>query len=177
MDREVLTQAPSHAVGSDWAPGSCLDARGYSVRECRAIVILLSAFLISLVALGVFIWSMRPGLPHHDAAGARVIFSANEVGHAEDPAAEPGSLAALQNAVELRAGRRNNATVDDRCGWTRASKIRAPALEPDSGTDAKRTVPPILDFPALGRGMLCERSGLASILAHAVQRRLAEDSK
>jgi cytochrome c oxidase cbb3-type subunit I len=26
-------------------------------------------------------------------------------GHAEDPAAEPGSLAALQNAVELKAGR------------------------------------------------------------------------
>jgi hypothetical protein len=29
----------------------------------------------------------------------------------------------------------------------------------------------------VGPGMLCERSGLASILAHAVQRRLAEDSK
>jgi len=69
------------------------------------IVILLSAFLLSLVALGVFIWSMRRGVLDHDAAGARVIFSANEVGRAEDPAAEPEALAALQNAVDLRAGR------------------------------------------------------------------------
>jgi len=34
------------------------------------ILILLSAFLISLVALGVFIWSMRRGVPDHNAAGA-----------------------------------------------------------------------------------------------------------
>ena len=69
------------------------------------VAILLAAFLISLVALGVFIWSMRRGVLDHDAGGARIIFSANEVGHVEDPAAQPGSLAALQNAVDFRAGR------------------------------------------------------------------------
>jgi cytochrome c oxidase cbb3-type subunit I len=69
------------------------------------VAILLAAFLISLVALGVFIWSMRRGVLDHDAGGARVIFSANEVGRVEDPAAQPGSLAALQNAVDFRAGR------------------------------------------------------------------------
>jgi hypothetical protein len=64
------------------------------------------------------------------------------------------------------------------CGWTQASKIRPrTGTRPDSGTDAKRTVPSILDFAALGRGMRSERSGLDAILTHAVQRRLAEDSK
>jgi hypothetical protein len=62
-------------------------------------------------------------------------------------------------------------------GAATATAIALRARVPDRGTDAKRTVPSILDFPALDRGMLCERSGLASILAHAVQRRLAEASK
>jgi cytochrome c oxidase cbb3-type subunit 1 len=38
------------------------------------VAILLAAFLISLVALGVFIWSMRRGVLDHDAA-ARASFS------------------------------------------------------------------------------------------------------
>jgi cytochrome c oxidase cbb3-type subunit I len=67
------------------------------------VVVLLSAFLISLVALGVFIWSMLRGVLDRGAANARVIFSENEVGHAEDPAAEPVSLAALQEAVDSRS--------------------------------------------------------------------------
>ncbi len=35
------------------------------------IVILLPAFLISLVALAAFIWSMHRGVFGHDPAGAR----------------------------------------------------------------------------------------------------------
>jgi cytochrome c oxidase cbb3-type subunit 1 len=52
------------------------------------IIVLLSAFLISVVALGVFIWSMRNGVFGPDSSGAKVIFTAHEVGHAEDPAAD-----------------------------------------------------------------------------------------
>ena len=44
------------------------------------VVILLPAFLISLVALAVFIWSMHRGVFGHDTVGARVIFAAHEVG-------------------------------------------------------------------------------------------------
>jgi cytochrome c oxidase cbb3-type subunit I len=67
------------------------------------IVVLLSAFLISIIALGIFIWSMRNGA-FHDPGGADVIFTAHEVGRAEDPAAAPDSLTALQRAVDLRHG-------------------------------------------------------------------------
>jgi cytochrome c oxidase cbb3-type subunit 1 len=67
-------------------------------------VVLLSAFLISIIALGIFIWSMRNGA-FHDSGGARVIFTAHEVGRAEDPAAASDSLTALQRTVDLRQGR------------------------------------------------------------------------
>jgi hypothetical protein len=71
----------------------------------------------------------------------------------------------------------NNATVDNRCGWTQASKIR-----PRTGTRAPvaELMPsePFHRFSiaTLGRGMLCERSGL-DIFANSAQRRLAEVSK
>jgi cytochrome c oxidase cbb3-type subunit 1 len=68
------------------------------------IIVLLSAFLISVVALGVFIWSMRNGVFGPDSSGAKVIFTAHEVGHAEDPAAELQSLTALQRTVNLKQG-------------------------------------------------------------------------
>jgi cytochrome c oxidase cbb3-type subunit I len=63
------------------------------------IVILLPAFLISLVALAVFIWSMHRGAFGRDTVGARVIFTAHEVGHIEEPAAPSASRAALQSLV------------------------------------------------------------------------------
>lgn len=68
------------------------------------IIVLLSAFLISVVALGVFIWSMRNGVFGPDSNGAKVIFTAHEVGRAEDPAAEFQSLTALQRTVDLKQG-------------------------------------------------------------------------
>jgi cytochrome c oxidase cbb3-type subunit 1 len=73
-------------------------------------VVLLSAFLISILALGVFIWSMRNGA-FHDSSGAQVIFTAHEVGHAEDPAAASHSLTALQRTVDLKQGHTSE-TID-----------------------------------------------------------------
>src|SRR5262249_37447746 len=66
--------------------------------------VLLAAFLISILALGIFIWSMRKGALH-DSSGAKVIFGANEIGRTEDPAAASHSRTALQRTVDLRQGR------------------------------------------------------------------------
>lgn len=62
-------------------------------------IILLSTFLISIVALVFFIVAMVRGWFDPDFKGAAVIFAANEIGTAEDPAASPESRKALQAAA------------------------------------------------------------------------------
>jgi cytochrome c oxidase cbb3-type subunit 1 len=52
------------------------------------VLVLLSAFVLSVLALGAFIWSMRSGLLGGDGSGATVIFRAGEIGHAEDAVVE-----------------------------------------------------------------------------------------
>ncbi|WP_043351707.1 cbb3-type cytochrome c oxidase subunit I [Cupriavidus basilensis] len=52
------------------------------------IAILLSAFLLSVVALAAFIWSMQKGLFDTSPAAANVIFERGEAGQPEDPAAD-----------------------------------------------------------------------------------------
>jgi len=64
------------------------------------VTILLSSFVLSVVALLVFVWSQRRGLLDDDPAGARVIFGATEVGRIEDPAATPADAQALQRVVD-----------------------------------------------------------------------------
>ncbi len=59
------------------------------------IHILLSTFVLSVVALVVFIWSQRSGLFDRSAQGSTVIFAPGEVGRVEDPAA--GRLPAVSN--------------------------------------------------------------------------------
>ena len=60
----------------------------------NTVAILLSAFLLSVFALGAFIWSMQKGFFDTSPAAARVIFGAAETGHPEDPAAAQAALAA-----------------------------------------------------------------------------------
>ena len=62
--------------------------------------ILLSAFVISFVALVVFIWSQRIGLFDRSSTGAEVIFAPGEIGRVEEPAGTAGSQQALQGAVD-----------------------------------------------------------------------------
>ena len=62
--------------------------------------ILLSAFVISFVALVIFIWSQRIGLFDRTSAGAEVIFAPGEIGRAEEPAATDSTQRALQGAVD-----------------------------------------------------------------------------
>lgn len=51
------------------------------------VAILLSAFVLSIAALSVFIWTQRKGLLEPNAKGAEVIFAPGEIGSPEDPAA------------------------------------------------------------------------------------------
>lgn len=61
--------------------------------------ILLSAFVLSFVALVVFIWSQRTGLFDRNSRGAEVIFAAGEIGRTEEPAATATAQSALQGAT------------------------------------------------------------------------------
>ncbi|PTT88972.1 hypothetical protein DBR42_08765 [Pelomonas sp. HMWF004] len=60
------------------------------------VAILLSAFILSVVALLLFIWSQRSGLFEKSAKAAEVIFAPGEIGTSEDPAA--GTAQAVHNA-------------------------------------------------------------------------------
>ncbi len=71
----------------------------------NTVSILLSAFVLSVVALLFFIWSQRRGLLDDNPQGARVIFQPGEEGRAEDPAAGSRDAAGLQQAVDAARGR------------------------------------------------------------------------
>jgi cytochrome c oxidase cbb3-type subunit 1 len=78
------------------------------------LAILLSAFILSLVALLFFIWSQRSGLLDRSSAGAEVIFASGEIGSVEEPSASPKAKASLQAGVtEANGDRRPNAVPDD----------------------------------------------------------------
>jgi cytochrome c oxidase cbb3-type subunit 1 len=57
---------------------------------------LLGAFVLSLIGLFGFIWSMRKGLLVENPRGASVIFVQGEVGDVDDPALAPSGRRALQ---------------------------------------------------------------------------------
>jgi cytochrome c oxidase cbb3-type subunit 1 len=64
-----------------------------------AILSLLGAFVLSIVGLFVFIWSMRQGLLVENPAGASVIFARGEIGRVDDPALAATAHSAMQGAV------------------------------------------------------------------------------
>lgn len=59
------------------------------------VALLLSAFILSITGLFIFIWSLRKRLFDPGAAAATVIFSDGEIGRGEEPAATPAQLAGL----------------------------------------------------------------------------------
>jgi cytochrome c oxidase cbb3-type subunit 1 len=77
------------------------------------LAILLSAFILSLVALLFFIWSQRRGLLDRSGEGAQVIFATGEIGSVEEPSASPAAQASLQAGVTLANGERRPAAVPD----------------------------------------------------------------
>ena len=79
-----------------------------------AILSLLGAFLLSILGLFVFIWSLRKGLLVENPKAASAIFAQGEIGHIDDPAlgnadqqrfqaaaAEPGDACHLPDAQEI----------------------------------------------------------------------------
>ena len=65
--------------------------------------LLLATFVISIVGLFAFIWSLRKGLFDQEVNGARAIFSTGEVGHPEEPAADHLQHRRLRVAEPQRA--------------------------------------------------------------------------
>ena len=51
-----------------------------------AVISLLGAFLLSILGLFVFVWSLRKGLLKENPYDASVIFARGEVGQVDDPA-------------------------------------------------------------------------------------------
>ncbi len=66
--------------------------------------ILLSAFVLSFVALLTFIWSQRKGLFDRSSRGAEVIFAPDEIGRIEEPAATGAARGALQQSTDAARG-------------------------------------------------------------------------
>ncbi|RJG01054.1 cbb3-type cytochrome c oxidase subunit I [Noviherbaspirillum sedimenti] len=62
--------------------------------------LLLATFILSIVGLFAFIWSLRKGLFDAESSGARTIFSAGEIGRTEEPAASSQQHQALQQVTD-----------------------------------------------------------------------------
>src|SRR5688572_7814133 len=65
--------------------------------------ILASTYIISILGLFVFIWSLRKGGGQSRPSGGRVIFEPGEVGHIEDPSADRAKRRALQDISDAVA--------------------------------------------------------------------------
>ncbi len=89
------------------------------------VAILLSAFILSVVALFFFIWSLRSGLFDKSVVGAEVIFAAGEIGTVEDPAASKAGRGRLQN--EMQAEKRSGATAASDAAAAEEIALRAQA--------------------------------------------------
>ena len=63
------------------------------------VAILLSAFVLSFVALLFFIWSQRSGLFDRSSRGAEIIFAPGEIGRVEEPGATAAAQGALQTSM------------------------------------------------------------------------------
>lgn len=66
--------------------------------------LLLATFILSIVGLFAFVWSLRKGLFDAESSGARTIFSSGEIGKPEEPAAGSKQRSAL---AEVSSGNLN----------------------------------------------------------------------
>ena len=64
-----------------------------------AILSLLGAFVLSIIGLFVFIWSLRKGLLVENPAAASVIFARGEIGRVDDPALADAGRRSMQQAA------------------------------------------------------------------------------
>ena len=71
-----------------------------------SVGVLLSSFILSVLALFFFIWSMAKGLFGSGAAASVEIFASHELGTVEDPAATAQQKGDLQRAMDPQAAAR-----------------------------------------------------------------------
>ena len=91
---------------------------------------LLSAFILSVIALMIFIWSQRSGILERGAEDAKVIFATGEVGVVEEPSASAQAQQSLQAAVDRSAPGRPAQDVpdDELAARARADQSTAPLV-------------------------------------------------
>jgi len=95
----------------------------------NTVAILLSAFVLSFVALLVFIWSQRKGLFDRSSRGAEVIFAPGEIGRVEEPAAAPSARGSLQGVIDSAdAALATRADADELAERARADASTAPLV-------------------------------------------------
>ncbi len=95
----------------------------------NTVAILLSAFVLSFVALLVFIWSQRKGLFDRSSKGAEVIFAPGEIGRIEEPAGDAAARARLQGAMDAaRQQSAEQADADEIAARAEADASTAPLV-------------------------------------------------
>ena len=95
----------------------------------NTVAILLSAFVLSFVALLAFIWSQRKGLFDRRSKGAEVIFASGEIGRIEEPAAAPAAQHSLQGAIDTAGvGHATRTDADELAERARADASTAPLV-------------------------------------------------
>ncbi len=93
-----------------------------------AILSLLGAFLLSIIGLFAFIWSLRQGLLVENPRAASVIFARGEIGQVDDPALAKQAQASMQGARDQTATERaaqvasvDTEEIEDRIAADRSS--------------------------------------------------------
>jgi cytochrome c oxidase cbb3-type subunit 1 len=87
-----------------------------------AILSLLGAFVLSIIGLFAFIWSMRQGLLVENPTGASVIFASGEIGRVDDPALAAKAHNVMQGAVtDKPVGTVDAAAIEDRVAADQSS--------------------------------------------------------
>jgi cytochrome c oxidase cbb3-type subunit 1 len=76
--------------------------------------LLLATFLLSVVALFLFVWSMAKGLFGDGATAATEIFARDELGRVEEPAATLAERAALQREMGAAVAETRASDLEDR---------------------------------------------------------------
>ena len=91
---------------------------------------LLAAFILSIVALMIFIWSQRSGILERGVEDAKVIFATGEVGVVEEPSASAQAQQSLQVAVDRSGAGRPTQDVpgDELAARARADQSTAPVV-------------------------------------------------
>jgi cytochrome c oxidase cbb3-type subunit 1 len=85
-----------------------------------AVLSLLGAFLLSIIGLFAFIWSLRKGLLVENPVAASVIFARGEVGRVDDPALNDDGKDAMQAAAGAVSAA-DAAELEDRVASDRSS--------------------------------------------------------